>query len=358
MRYGPILAAAMVLATAVSAQTTSFDLAVDVPTNLSSATRLPWEILSHDAKTGTYSSTPFLPQGTAVSALHRMDNGDYLFAVRVPTSLGGTTFGHRDLIRYDGVSFSLFLDGAANGIPSTSRVDAVFLSGGDAGDPVVSFDVPTQVGGTTYSRSDLVRFTGGTASTYFDAAGAMVPPTSNVIGADEYGGGVALVFDVPTLLGGTTYLRGQLVGWDGAAFSSLHSDPGWPQSSCIVGFSLAPATVSGPGSIPPTLLVSAVSATVVNLAWQASCGAGAVDYGIYEGALGNWYSHTLKDCTDDGGDLNEDVAPEPGNRYFLVVPHDNAAVEGSYGNARPGAERPPGSTVCQPSQSFGSCPPD
>jgi len=147
------------------------------------------------------------------------------------------------------------------------------------------------------------------------------------------------------VIGGFTGSEG---GWADSPEVNTGSDP-------IVGY-LVEYETPVPGSVPPTLEVSLVSGTVINLAWQASCGAGAVDYAIYEGELGNWYSHTLKDCTDDGGDLNEDVTPEPGNRYFLVVPHDNAGVEGSYGKDAPlGAERPPGSAVCQPSQSFGSC---
>jgi hypothetical protein len=63
----------------------------------------------------------------------------------------------------------------------------------------------------------------------------------------------------------------------------------------------------------------------------------------------------MVDCTDDGADLNELVNPAAGSRYFLVVPHDTAAVEGSYGTDHAGVERPAGAPTCQAAQSLGQC---
>ncbi len=326
-----------------------------MPTDLAASTFLPWEVVRHDAGTGSYTSEVVLPGNPPVDALHGMDGGDWLLSVQVPTDLGGTTYDPRDLVRFDGVSYTLFFDGAANGIPVGANVDAAFLDGGDAGDPVVSFDAPATVGGTTFGPADLVRFATGGASLFFDAGAAGVPAGRDVSGADQLGAGVALTFDVPTDLAGTTYLPGELVEWDGAGFSLLHADAAWPLSSRIQGFSLEDAA-DGPGVIPPSLTLSKVGAGVVNLAWTAACGATAADYGIYEGALGSWYSHALVDCTDDGGDLNEDVTPAAGSRYFLVVPHDAASVEGSYGKDSANAERPVGTAVCQATRSLAACP--
>jgi hypothetical protein len=93
------------------------------------------------------------------------------------------------------------------------------------------------------------------------------------------------------------------------------------------------------------------------LTWTASCSPGAVDHGIYEGTLGLWpsYSHTAKDCTDDGNPLTEEIQPGAGDTYYLVVPL-TPDVEGSYGLSS-SAERPPGASVCRTSQVIAACPP-
>ncbi len=90
------------------------------------------------------------------------------------------------------------------------------------------------------------------------------------------------------------------------------------------------------------------------LSWLPSCTHGAVDYGIYEGLLGNWYSHVAVDCSDDGGDLRENVIPMEGDGYYLVVPV-NFNGEGSYGTDSD-TERPTGTPACVPSQFLASCP--
>lgn len=111
------------------------------------------------------------------------------------------------------------------------------------------------------------------------------------------------------------------------------------------------------GRVPPTLTMTKVTAggETITLSWSASCSAAASDYGIHEGMLGNWYSHTRIDCADDGGDRTEQVSTSPGNAYYLLVPH-NAADEGSYGTGSSGIERPGGTTMCRPSQWIGPCP--
>ena len=62
-------------------------LVPDVPADLGAATFLPWEIVRADA--GAYSSVLMLPAGTAIDALHRMDNGHWLLSLESPAILGG-----------------------------------------------------------------------------------------------------------------------------------------------------------------------------------------------------------------------------------------------------------------------------
>ncbi len=342
------LALAVVAPTVFAA---SFYVSPDVPTVLGGVNRLPWDVVRND--TSTYTTSLTLPAGAAVNGMHRRDGGDWLLSVEAPTSLGGTTFQPEDVFLHDGVSYVPFFDGSSAGVPGTSNVDAVFLDRGDFGDLILSFDVPTTIGASTYEPADLVRFSGGAFSLFFDASAATppVPTSSNVTGADQRGALTILTFDVPTTLG-TTFLPGELVSWDEVSFASFSSDPSWPVSSRADGLSL----LANPGRVPMiTVDRSAVTPGNLTISWSASCSSGAEDYGIHEGQIGSWYSHTQIDCSDDGGDLTEEITPSAGDRYYLVVPH-HPDDEGSYGVDSSALERPVGGAVCAAMQTLAPCP--
>jgi hypothetical protein len=284
-----------------------------------------------------------------------MCNGDWLFSVEVPTELppgSGTVFDPRDVIRYNGLAYTAFFVGASMGVPTGANLDALFLEGNDFSDLVVSFDVPTTLGTPVYDPADLVRVSGGSFSLYFDASAATppVPKHANVTGADQRGGPV-LTFDVPTTLG-PTFLTGELVAWDGAAFTSFFADPAWPKSSRVDAMSFP----ADPGSVPLLLMgKSPLLGGNVVAVWSPSTSAGADDYGIYEGSVGTWYSHQAMLCHDTGGDLTEDFTPATGDSYYIVVPM-NGNDEGSYGLRSSGLQRPTGSpTACRPTQAL-DCP--
>ncbi len=112
---------------------------------------------------------------------------------------------------------------------------------------------------------------------------------------------------------------------------------------------------SAPGEVPSSLAVARAAGGDVTLTWGASCGPGAVDYAIYEGTLGSWYTHAPVACHDVAGDLTETITPSAGDRYFLLVPLA-ISDEGSYGAGPSGIERPRGASVCEATQSLASCP--
>jgi hypothetical protein len=98
------------------------------------------------------------------------------------------------------------------------------------------------------------------------------------------------------------------------------------------------------------------SGTDLTLSWNPSCAATDDNYAIYEGTiagLGPGYDHTSIDC-DTGGLTSQAVTPAAGDRYYLVVPTNDSAFEGSYGRTSGGVERPPGTGACEP-QALG-CP--
>ncbi len=332
---------------------TSYYLGTDVPVTLGVTDYFPDQLLR--GQNGAYVLQTALPVGTEIASLHRRLDGVWIFSPSYPLTLGATDYEPRDLVSFDGVNFSLFLGGSAAGIPAEARIDALFLDSGGA--PLLSFDVPVNLGGTDYSPSDLVRFSGGLFSLAWDAQAAGVPADADLAGADlDSGGNLITTFDVPTNLGGTDYLPGQLVRWNGITFSSFFIDPAWPTYGQLRDFSLVPAS----GAVPDGFGAPGVPLTVtyatgnLTLTWDVSCAAIDTDYEIYEGALGTYYSHASKFCTT-GGLTTSTFAGPPDSTYYLVVPR-NTLGEGSYGSASSGAERPQGASACLPQQIAVACP--
>jgi hypothetical protein len=99
-----------------------------------------------------------------------------------------------------------------------------------------------------------------------------------------------------------------------------------------------------------------VAGDSLTLAWGDSCINTDSDYAIYEGGIGEWYSHTAKDCSTSGASTMT-ITPKshPVGTYYLVVPN-NAVVEGPYGNDSTGQARPTGNDNCY-LQNVGSCDP-
>lgn len=110
-----------------------------------------------------------------------------------------------------------------------------------------------------------------------------------------------------------------------------------------------------PGRILDDILVDkTVTPGVVRISWSAGCSTGAQDYAIYEGAIGDFSNHGQRTCTDSGVALTEEITPDPGSRYFIVVPL-NSSFEGSYGTNSAGVERQQAALACVSSQAPGIC---
>jgi len=353
-RRGTPAAWVLVVALSAPALAVSYHVSPDVPATLGGATFLPSEVARND--NGAYASALALPAGAAIDAVYRMGNGDWLFSLAAPTTLpDGVTYEPRDVVRYGGGAYALFLDGATAGIPPGANIDALFLAAGDPADVVVSFDAPVTLQGTTYEPADLVRLLDNQWSIFLDASltNPPIPLPTNVTGAGEAPSGfLVLTFDVPTTLGATTYLPGELVQYAGATFSLYYADPAWPPSARADALSF----LAAPGQVPVTMTVDkSTTPGRLWIRWQPGCSWGATDYGIYEGRIGAWYSHEAIDCSDDGGDLEEEIAHGPDDHYYLVVPF-NGDDEGSYGQDVGGAERPVGAPACVATQSIVPCP--
>ena len=111
-----------------------------------------------------------------------------------------------------------------------------------------------------------------------------------------------------------------------------------------------------PGRVPEAIVVgkSSILDRII-VSWAPSCSMGAANYAIYEGTIGDWYSHSPMICSDVGNDFAEEIDPSEGDRYYLLVPI-NPDDEGSYGRDSAQFERPVGSGACVSTQATTGCP--
>jgi hypothetical protein len=95
------------------------------------------------------------------------------------------------------------------------------------------------------------------------------------------------------------------------------------------------------GAVPPTMTITRfpIDGTLL-LEWEDSCFP-EDQYGIYQGVLGDWYSHVAVQCGDsDGVELSE-MIPEPASdSYFLIVPYGETEAPPSFDSS--GLARPQG----------------
>ena len=114
-----------------------------------------------------------LPASASVTAVHFEPQGDALFSLDTPATLGGILFLPGDVIRYEAVLdvYSRKFDAAANGVAGAS-VDALSMIGGDL---LLSFDVAVPLDSVAADPEDLVRFSPGASTLFFDGSAEGVP---------------------------------------------------------------------------------------------------------------------------------------------------------------------------------------
>lgn len=342
------IAPLLVVAASTLASADTLVLTTDVPAALGGSTYLANQTVRHD--TGVY-SLEFDGPGNAlgpaanIDALVLLEDGSFLFSTDAPFESRGEWYEARDVVRFDQGLHELYLSGAGLGLSPGADIDA--LARDDEGRLIVSLEQPEIVGTLEIGPSDLV-LVDGTLSILVAASDLRLPDASNVVGLERVvGGELYMMFDTPTTIGTTTYLPGEIARLDGLASDLWFSESAMPPGAAGSGFSFPPS----PGEV--LQLVAAKSGADVALAWQPGCGA-ADDYAIYEGALGDWYSHDQVQCSTNGQAAGV-VSPAAGDRYFLVVP-TGEAFEGSYGRGVGDAERPAAVAACVASQRLAVCP--
>lgn len=350
-RRRPAAALAALALAAAPGLAVELTLSPDEPADLSGTTFLaPQTVLDRDGAHSLRFDGPAagLPESVSIAGLVQLEDGAFLFTVDAPFDDGGTTYLPRDVIRRSGGTYSLELDGADLGLSAAARIDALALL--SDGRLAVSFDAPETVGGTTWQPADAAVVDGGALSPLFDAAGAGLGPADNVVALDrDDSGAFYLAFDAPADAGGQTFQPDQVARWDGSSWSLWYTG-GLPPGSGLSALSLpgSPGDVTG-------LRVAKGAPDQLDLSWDPSCSTEVADYAIYEGALGgDFASHAPATCST-GGATADSLVPAAGSRYFLTVAL-NGTFEGSHGRASSGAERAQGMGPCRTEQRVRACP--
>lgn len=341
----------------IRAQQISFS--TDIPVTLSGTTYQPNEIIQY--RLGGYSlkfegDLAGMDASANIVAVTNLTSTDFLFCVDAPFTYNGTTYQASDIIRYTASpkGLSLYQSASALGIPASAEVDALGRDSG--GNLLLSFDVPVTIGGVTYQPDDIVKVSGTSLSMYLQGSAAGLPAGTDVTGFEAAGSSDYYMFHNPVTLGGTTYMPGQVVKYDGSAFSLFFDGSGIPATAMGTGFALSGA--GGVGAVPDgtqggtPLTITKYNTSGLTLSWGASCSSAATDYTVYEGTLGSWNSETSAACSTGGGKTTTISLP-PGDHFFLIVPHDST-YEGSYGTDSSGNQRPRASSPCE-SASSPSC---
>ena len=305
-----------------------------------------------------------LPEAADLDGYHRLRNGDRLFSLDTASLLpGGLAVAPADVVRFDGGAYTVEFDGSAEGLPAGAVVDAVGVI--EDADLLLSFDITVSVDGITVYDEDLVRFDGVTFSMFLDGSAAGV---ANALDLDAVhhlspNGHLLVSLDGSGTLGGVSFddedvLEYEPVGgtWE-MAYDGSARHGGWSPGDldAVHVFADAAGAVPDGGDVPGTPLTVRAAGNDVTLTWSSSCMAGDADYAVYEGQIGDFKSHVpvgSPTCTTSGV-TKATFTPGSGSRYYLVVPQGDVR-EGSYGSDSEGIPRPPSTAACQ-QQLVGAC---
>ena len=357
--FRPVMLCAAFAGLPAAAQ--QFVLAVDVPSSLGGTQYGANQIIQYDSGTGGYSLRTDLGAalGAAghINALTQVSQGVYYLAVDVPTTISGTTYQPNDIVRESEGAFSLAQSGSGLGIPAGVGIGAITRMPA-TGAPVIALTAPATIAGSTYLPGDLIQLDGTTLSLYWRSTNYGIPAGARLAGAEIMANNDLLAqYDIPVSLAGQTFAPGEVLRFSGSySPTPFFDDVDFPQGSAMTDFALpgSPgATPDGTAFTTPLTVSRGTQPDTLVLSWGASCSTEATGYGVYEGSLGNWYGHAAVGCL--GNVTTVTLTPDSGNCYFLVTPN-NGDYEGSYGKDSSGGEIPPSGSTCQTIWAPSSCP--
>jgi hypothetical protein len=165
---------------------------VDIPTTIAGLVCTEKDIILYN-KTGFNKffdgQAAGMPDGASIDAATLLSDGSMLFSTDIPVILDSKVYKENDLIQYDGFSFTLFFHGRANGIPSNADINAVSVNSN--GDILFSFDITCEIEDLIVSDKDIVSWNGASFSLEYkgDDMGFPVNGGINAISLFDMGNG-------------------------------------------------------------------------------------------------------------------------------------------------------------------------
>jgi hypothetical protein len=182
--------------------------------------------------------------------------------------LGGLPVSPADVLRWDGGGYTIAFDAAAAGIPTGADVDAVTADGDDL---LLSFDVTVDLPGGPYADEDLVRWDGSSFTLELDGSEAGVPAGLDLDAAHRLGNGhLLLSFDTAGMIGGVAFADEDLLElspgtgtWE-LAYDGSAEHPGWIAAD-LDAVAIGVPVLEIPTLSPPALLLLAVALLLAGL---------------------------------------------------------------------------------------------
>jgi len=225
----------------------------DITTVLGGQTVSP-DGVADDNLQGTVTPVDFpgVPAGARISGYDLLADGQELIAFDITVALpGGVTAGPRDVVRFNGASYSLEFVGANNGVPSGASISAL---GTDQGKLLLSFDVTVNLPGLPAASPagprDIVRLEGPSSfSRVFDGTAAGVSPGLAIDGLHklESNGHLLISFDGAGAVGIVSFFNQSAVlefdpvgaTWQ-IAYDGKTSPAAWPDNADLRDFASTP----------------------------------------------------------------------------------------------------------------------
>ena len=147
-----------------------------------------------------------------------------VFDTTVSLNGGTLTATPQDVVSYNGTTYTRIFTGASSGIPAGAMIDA--LSSTNGSDFLFSFDTSVTVGSVAAAPEDVVRYSGGTWSSYFVGGAAGVPAGANLDALYRLSNGHLLMsFDIAGAVGGVPFGAGDVLEYTAPASWELAYSP-------------------------------------------------------------------------------------------------------------------------------------
>ena len=157
-----------------------------------------------------------IPEGVNIEAFD-FYGSDILFSVDVPLILDGKSFTEKDIILYEGSTFSKILNGADVGIPEGAQIDAATVL--PDGKIIFSLDIPVKIGNLTFKPIDLIIYDGFSVDLYFNGIESGLPESANLDGVwVNPEGSMLFSLDIPTVIDGLSVTDKDFIEWNGSSF--------------------------------------------------------------------------------------------------------------------------------------------